>query len=81
MSYNIDDQINVNKEISRKVLAPDWLASHLMPDPGVGDLRAPPVPQHAVLHALHTGVLSHLGAVCRLVVLHLCGHATTAKYY
>lgn len=46
--------------------------SYLMPEPGVGDLRAPPVSQHIVLHALHTGVLTHLGAVRRLVVLHLC---------
>lgn len=48
--------------------------SDLMPEPAVGDLRSASVSQHVVLHALHTGVLSHFGSVRRLVVLHLCKH-------
>lgn len=43
-----------------------------MSEPGLRDLRAAPVSQHVVFHALHTGVLTHFGAVRWLVVLHLC---------
>lgn len=43
-----------------------------MPEPGVRDLRSSSVSQHVVLHALHTGVLSHFRAIRRLIVLHLC---------
>lgn len=46
--------------------------SNLMPEPGVGNLRSPSVSQHVVLHAFHTGVLTHFRAIRRLVVLHLC---------
>lgn len=43
-----------------------------MPEPAVGDLRPPSVSQHIILHALHTGVLSHFRAVRRLVILYFC---------
>lgn len=46
--------------------------SNLMPEPGVGNLRSSSVSQHVVLHAFHTGVLTHFRAIRRLVVLHLC---------
>lgn len=46
--------------------------SDLMCEPGIRDLRSSSVSQHVVLHALHTGVLSHFRAICRLVILHLC---------
>lgn len=48
--------------------------SNLMPEPGVGNLRSSSVSQHVVLHAFHTGVLTHFRSICRLVVLHFCGY-------
>lgn len=52
----------------------DYSCSDLMPEPAVGDLGSSSVSQHVVLHAFHTGVLSHFRAKCRLIVLHLCKH-------
>lgn len=49
-------------------------SSDLPSEPSVGDLRPSSVPQDIVFHALHTGVLSHFGAVGRFIVLHLCRH-------
>lgn len=46
--------------------------SNLMPEPGVGNLRSSSISQNVVLHAFHTGVLTHFRAIRRLVVLHLC---------
>lgn len=52
-----------------------------MPQPGVRDLGSSSVPQHAVLHALHAGVLSNLGAIGRLVLLHLCRHSKHSQMF
>lgn len=52
----------------------EYSCSDLMPEPAVRDFRSSSVSQHVVLHALHTGVLSHFRAKCRLIVLHLCKH-------
>lgn len=52
-----------------------------MSEPGVRDLRPSSVSQHVVLHALHTGVLSHFGAIGRLIVLHLCRHKPGSSGY
>lgn len=51
-----------------------YSSTYLMPEPSVWDLRSSSVSQHVVLHALHTGVLSHFRAICRLILLHLCEH-------
>lgn len=47
---------------------------HLMSEPCVGDFRSSSVSQHVVLHALHTGVLSHFRTIGWLIVLHLWNH-------
>lgn len=54
------------------LLVEERSVSNLMPKPGVGNLRSSSVSQHVVLHAFHTGVLTHFRAIRRLVILHFC---------
>lgn len=44
----------------------------LVVKPEAGDFRPPSVSQHTIFHALHTGVLPHLGTKWGLIIFHFC---------